>query len=56
MFFSTDCINSGYQSGSDEYVHQDADSGKAFNDRIKDQQAQYRDEQEKESTFKTGLE
>ena len=55
MLFFADCIDSGYQSGSKEYVRQDTDSCKASKDRNKDQQAQYRDEQEKEFTFKTGL-
>ena len=55
MFFFTDCIDSGYQSGSQEYVRQDTDFYKASKDRNKDQYAQYRDEQEKEFTFKTGL-
>jgi len=55
MFFFTDCIDTGYQSGSKDYVRQDTDSCKAFKDRNNDQQAQYRDEQEKEFTFKTGM-
>jgi len=55
MFLFTDCIDSGYQNGSGEYVHQDTDSGKALKNRMKDQQEQYRDEQKKESIFKTGL-
>ena len=55
MFFFTDCIDSGYQSSSKDYVRQDTDSCKAFKDRNNDQQAQYRDEQEKEFTFKTGM-
>jgi len=52
MLFFADSADTRYQNGSDECVHQDANPDKSLKDRSKNQQAQYRDEQEKESVFK----
>ncbi len=52
MLFFADSVDTRYQNGSDECVHQDTNSDKTSKDRIKDQQAQYIDEEEKKSVFK----
>ncbi len=55
MFFFTGNVDPGYQSGSDKYIHQETEFDKFLKDRSEDEQAQYRDEQEKESILETGM-
>ena len=48
-------VGSEYQYRSDECIHQNANSNNSLKDRSEDEQAQYRDEEEKKSILETGL-